>query len=439
MCVIASGNVLAIYENEVLDELVIYGSSRLGSYNAKTDQGKRTLGNKKYELSNHLGNVLAVISDNKIGIGNNGVADYYEPLVISESDYYPFGMAMKERSFSNEEYRFGFNTQEKSTELGEDTYTAEFWQYDSKIARRWNVDPIDKPWESSYLVNNGNPISMSDPRGDDTRIKKKTRKGKTRYKIKYRGVLIDKTGKLSRKEIREYRKAINQQLRETFTDEDENASWKIKVRLRVGKNARRSRYRESSVNLVENGYMLYNDEAFASTEGVWTAQSGSSVANNTLDAYVNINKLGAIGDELDSKDEIGRKGSHEIAHTMGIPHIIAERVYSFETKKRLSFEEISEGAIVVYDPKLIPNPFEHSNNLMQPGYLPKFGEGKKVTSSQIERIYYSYQNNIINNYCFDLPSWGEVKSDKDVYRFYYIKGSKLFKTQPSLKFWKVDY
>ena len=58
-----SGNVLAIYENEVLDELVIYGSSRLGSYNGKTLEGKRTLGNKKYELSNHLGNVLSVISD----------------------------------------------------------------------------------------------------------------------------------------------------------------------------------------------------------------------------------------------------------------------------------------------------------------------------------------------------------------------------------------
>ncbi|AFM04654.1 hypothetical protein Fleli_2279 [Bernardetia litoralis DSM 6794] len=113
-----SGNVLAIYENEILDELVIYGSSRLGSYNGKTYKGKRTLGNKKYELSNHLGNVLAVISDNKIGIGTNDVADYYEPLVISESDYYPFGMAMKERSFSNEKYRFGFNGMEEDRDFG---------------------------------------------------------------------------------------------------------------------------------------------------------------------------------------------------------------------------------------------------------------------------------------------------------------------------------
>ena len=166
-----TGNTLAIYKNGVLEELNIYGSSRLGSYNGKTLEGKRTLGNKKYELSNHLGNVLSVISDNKIGIDNDTdlIADTYEPLVISESDYYPFGMAMKERSFSNEEYRFGFNTQEKSTELGEDTYTAEFWQYDSKIARRWNNDPRPNTSISVYAAFAGNPIWFSDHLGDTTR------------------------------------------------------------------------------------------------------------------------------------------------------------------------------------------------------------------------------------------------------------------------------
>ena len=149
---------------------MIYGSSRLGSYNGKTDQGKRTLGNKKYELSNHLGNVLSVISDNKIGIDSDTdlIADYYEPLVISESDYYPFGMAMKERSFSNEEYRFGFNTQEKSTEIGEDTYTAEFWQYDSKIARRWNNDPRPNTSISVYAAFANSPIMLIDHLGDTT-------------------------------------------------------------------------------------------------------------------------------------------------------------------------------------------------------------------------------------------------------------------------------
>ena len=163
----ASGNLMATYENEIAKDFVIYGSSRIGVYNGSTQTGKRTLGNKKYELSNHLGNVLSVISDNKIGIDNTAdfVADYYEPYIVSESDYYPYGMTMEKRSFASSEYRFGFNTQEKSTELGEDTYTAEFWQYDSKIARRWNVDPVDKFWESSYATFSSNPLIFTDELG----------------------------------------------------------------------------------------------------------------------------------------------------------------------------------------------------------------------------------------------------------------------------------
>ena len=167
-----SGNVLAIYENKILDELVIYGSSRLGSYNGKTAAGKRTLGNKKYELSNHLGNVLVVISDNKIGIGSNGVADYYEPLVISESDYYPFGMAMKERSFSNEEYRFGFNGMEKDGDLGEGKTDFGARIYDEKLGRWLSGDPLEwkYPSLSTFSFSNNSPIMLKDYNGKEFTI-----------------------------------------------------------------------------------------------------------------------------------------------------------------------------------------------------------------------------------------------------------------------------
>ena len=166
-----SGNVLAIYENKLLDELVIYGSSRLGSYNVKTDQGKRTLGNKKYELSNHLGNVLSVISDNKIGVDNVGsdlIADIYEPLVISESDYYPFGMAMKERSFSNEEYRFGFNGMEKDTDFGSEITDHGARLYNKAIARWFACDPLEAkyPSVSTFAFVANMPIRAIDPDGE---------------------------------------------------------------------------------------------------------------------------------------------------------------------------------------------------------------------------------------------------------------------------------
>jgi len=54
---------MAIYQNGSLQEQTIYGSSRLGIYQGQGTQGKRSVGFKEYEISNHLGNVIATVSD----------------------------------------------------------------------------------------------------------------------------------------------------------------------------------------------------------------------------------------------------------------------------------------------------------------------------------------------------------------------------------------
>ncbi|MCC5923311.1 MAG: hypothetical protein JJT77_05970 [Crocinitomicaceae bacterium] len=64
----------------------IYGSSRLGRNSHKVDMLYSTpynavtyvAGEKFYELSNHLGNVLTVISDIKYPVEDNGYVDYFE-------------------------------------------------------------------------------------------------------------------------------------------------------------------------------------------------------------------------------------------------------------------------------------------------------------------------------------------------------------------------
>jgi RHS repeat-associated protein len=139
--------------------LAIYGSSRLGGYKVQgdslaNDQNKLTLGRREYELVNHLGNVLATVSDVKLPAAR----------VLSHTDYYAFGGAMPGRSGGS--YRYGFNTQEKSPELAPDHYTAEFWEYDARIGRRWNLDPVDQISISNYAVNRNNPIAHYDPKGD---------------------------------------------------------------------------------------------------------------------------------------------------------------------------------------------------------------------------------------------------------------------------------
>jgi RHS repeat-associated protein len=92
--------------------------------------------------------------------------------ILSFSDYYPFGMEMPGRNASTGDYRYGFAGQEKDDEVSgsRNSYTAQFWQYDSRLGRRWNVDPVVKEHESSYATFANNPIWFSHPLGSDTII-----------------------------------------------------------------------------------------------------------------------------------------------------------------------------------------------------------------------------------------------------------------------------
>lgn len=67
-------------------------------------------------------------------------------------------------------YRFGFNGQEKDNEVSGagNSNTAEYWQYDTRLGRRWNVDPKSSiaPGWSPYRAFFDNPIYFVDPNGD---------------------------------------------------------------------------------------------------------------------------------------------------------------------------------------------------------------------------------------------------------------------------------
>ncbi len=83
------------------------------------------------------------------------------------SDYYPFGMGMPGR-VSNSRYNYGFNGQEVVSDIKELGVhnTALFWEFDTRLSRRWNLDPIDQVNISNYSANGLNPILYNDPNGD---------------------------------------------------------------------------------------------------------------------------------------------------------------------------------------------------------------------------------------------------------------------------------
>jgi len=161
----ASGNVMGVYKNDTLVERSIYGSSRLGLMTSASNTGYRTLGGKKYELSNHLGNVLAVVTDN---IHLNQDSTWAN--VVNVTDYYPFGLAMDGRSVQDSAYRYGFNGKERDSngEWGSKShYDYGFRIYNPSIAKFLSVDPIAKdfPWNSPYAFAENDVIRSIDLEG----------------------------------------------------------------------------------------------------------------------------------------------------------------------------------------------------------------------------------------------------------------------------------
>jgi hypothetical protein len=68
------------------------------------------------------------------------------------------------------DYRYSINGQEKTSEIASNSTTAEYWQYDSRLAIRWNTDPKSDATISPYSSFARNPIWFNDPLGDTIKI-----------------------------------------------------------------------------------------------------------------------------------------------------------------------------------------------------------------------------------------------------------------------------
>jgi RHS repeat-associated protein len=114
----------------------------------------------------------------------------YKSKQIAIPHQYPFGSMIQNRNWSAVSgYRYGFNGQEGDAEVsGEgNSYTAEYWQYDSRLGRRWNVDPVVKHNQSGYSAYANNPILIIDPNGADSTVYLYSaidRNGNAKYDIK---------------------------------------------------------------------------------------------------------------------------------------------------------------------------------------------------------------------------------------------------------------
>jgi len=103
----------------------------------------------------------------------------YNPLKTNSS----FGSVMDKRTYTalNTDYKYGFNGMERDDEVAGagNSYTAEFWQYDGRLGRRFNVDPKPVISISVYACFMNNPIGITDVAGDTSKFVNKS--GKVLY------------------------------------------------------------------------------------------------------------------------------------------------------------------------------------------------------------------------------------------------------------------
>lgn len=131
-----------------------------------------TRGEKLFEVSNHLGNVLVTVTDRRQQVSVDGVTvDSYRPDIASASDYYPFGMLMPSRNYSAEKYRYGFNGKEQDPEVkgAGNQYDYGFRIYDPRIGKFLSVDPLTKkyPELTPYQFGSNRPMDGIDLDGSE--------------------------------------------------------------------------------------------------------------------------------------------------------------------------------------------------------------------------------------------------------------------------------
>ncbi len=181
----AQGNQVSMYEHDVkaanvdyyLTERNIYGSSRLGTtrdtinmFLPNTLPSYGVVGNRNYELSNHLGNVLAVINDVIYPIvDHHQNITSYETGLLQVSDYSPFGVQLDGRTISNGDYRYGFQGMEMDDEIkGEgNSVNYKFRMHDPRVGRFFAVDPLAPkyPHNSPYAFSENSTIAFIELEG----------------------------------------------------------------------------------------------------------------------------------------------------------------------------------------------------------------------------------------------------------------------------------
>jgi RHS repeat-associated protein len=140
-----------------------------------TGQASRIVGQRTYELSNHLMSVIVTVSDKKLPVDDNNddTIDYYLPNVVSWGDNYVYGSPQPDR-FGGANSTNGFNGMRKIDEIYGEKNAYDFGAriQDPRLGRWLSVDKLHSKHAdvSPYCFARNSPIIFMDFDGNDVLI-----------------------------------------------------------------------------------------------------------------------------------------------------------------------------------------------------------------------------------------------------------------------------
>jgi len=332
--------------SDSLNSYAVDGKDSVYHYREK-EQLSREVGDRIYEVKDHLGNVRMTFSDLKNPSDVNNLSEGWVLDLESVSNYYPFGMQMPGMTWSKGDgYRYGFQGQEMDNDIyGRGNALAfEYRIHAPRLGRFLSIDPLkdDYPHNSTYAFSENRIVDGRDLEGKEWDVA--TKDGHTQFTLTMK-VVNESDIVQDDKIVEDIMDKLKSHFKETFSQVEgysgemkliyaghinymtndqiddlyyNEASETIILRLRDGMSRRELQMTDIGPALKE---LFTGGSTTVSEPGEGNTQSG------LINLYITID-----GASLPS-NKLGRTGSHEAGHKGGLPHIWEDENLTEEQRK----------------------------------------------------------------------------------------------------------